>query len=105
MRDLLLGVQPSLTLLILVVVTATAIIDISVLLNTRRILRLSERRMQFLAEEQQRLELRRNEYALLEKTLEQEREVRLAAQQKVKLLTNQAATAKRAKRKASGTTS
>ena len=87
MRDLLLEVYPFLTLLVLVVVMASIIIAIRVLRNTRRILRLSERRMDYLTDERDRLELLREEHRLLEETLEQERKERLAAQQRVGLAT------------------
>jgi hypothetical protein len=98
MSELFLGAHPFLTLLVLVVATVGTIISISILLTTRRVLRLSERRIRFLTEEQQRLEMRRNEYAILEKALEQEREARLAAQHEVGLLEEQLEAAKRPKR-------
>jgi hypothetical protein len=87
MRDLLLEVYPFLTLLVLVVVMASIIIAIRVLRNTRRILRLSERRMDYLTDERDRLKLLREERGLLEEMLEQERKERLAAQQRVGLAT------------------
>jgi hypothetical protein len=87
MRDLLLEVYPFLTLLVLVVVMASIIIAIRVLRNTNRILRLSERRMEYLTDERHRLDLLREEHRLLEETLEQERKERLAAQQRVGLAT------------------
>ena len=83
MRDLLLEVHPFLTLLVLVVAMAGAIIAHRALRNTRRILRLSERRMQYLSEEQNRLTMLKEEYKLLEKTLKQERLDRLVAHQDV----------------------
>ncbi len=98
MSEFLLGAHHFLTLLVLVVATAGAIISIGILLTTNRVLRLSERRIRFLTEEQQRLELRKNEYAILEKALEQEREARLAAQHEVGLLEEQLEAAKRPKR-------
>ena len=81
MINLLQEVHPFLIVLVLVVAVANTIIAISVLRNTKRILRLSERRMQYLEEEQLRLEMLREEYGLLKKVLEQEREVRLPARQ------------------------
>ena len=87
MRDLLLEVYPFLTLLVLVVVMASIIIAIRVLRNTRRILRLSERRMDYLTDERDRLKLLNEERGLLEETLEQERKERLEAQQRVGLTT------------------
>ena len=81
MRALLLEVQPLLIVVILVVATAGTLTAVSVLRTTKRILRLSERRNQFLVEEQQRLQLLREEHKLLKKVLEQERGLRLSAQQ------------------------
>jgi sensor histidine kinase YesM len=88
MSDLLLEVHPFLTFLVLVVVMAGAIIAHRALRNTRRILRLSERRMQYLSEEQDRLTMLKEEYKLLEKTLKQERLDRLGAHQNVVHLEN-----------------
>ncbi len=107
MRDLLLDISPSVTLLLLLVLLTGMSSTISALLvlrTTRRILRLSERRIEFLAEEQQRLEARRNEYALLEEALKQERAIRLAAQQKVEHLENGTGLARVAKGKKTGRT-
>ena len=86
MRDLLLEVHPFLTLLVLVVMMASIIIAIGILRNTQRILRLSERRMEYLTDERDRLELLREQHRLLEETLEQERKERSAAQQQFELL-------------------
>ena len=83
MRDILLEVQPFLTLLVLVVALAGTFFAIRVLQTTSRILRLSERRMHYLAEEQYRLKMLREDYRLLEKTLTQERMDRLVARKKV----------------------
>jgi hypothetical protein len=77
MRDLLLEVPPYLSLLVilalvvLVISIASIIIAIGILQNTRQLLRLSERRIHYLNEERYRLELLREQYRLLEKTLEQ----------------------------------
>ena len=99
MRGLLLELNSFLTplvlliLVVLVVSMASTIIAIRILRNTRRILHLSERRMEYLTDERDRLELLReehrllsDEHRLLEETLEQERKERLAAQQQFELL-------------------
>jgi hypothetical protein len=89
MRDLLLEIRPSLDLLVLLVLLtgmSSTIITLFVLRTTRRILRLSERRMEYLADEQGRLELLREKLRLLDEMLGQEREGRLAAQRKAELL-------------------
>ena len=94
MRDLLVELLSYLTplvlliLVVLVVSMASTIIAIRVLRNTKRILRLSERRMEYLTDERDRLELLRAEYRLLEETLKQERKERLAEQQQVELFKN-----------------
>ena len=91
MRDLLLEIRPSLTLLVLLVLltgVSSTIIALFVLRTSRRILRLSERRMEYLTDERDRLDLLREEHRLLEETLEQERKERLAAQQQIALLKN-----------------
>ncbi len=77
MRDLLLEVPPYLSLLVLlalvvlVISIASIIIAIGILQNTRELLRLSERRMDYLNEERYRLKLLKEQYRLLEKTIEQ----------------------------------
>jgi hypothetical protein len=82
MRDLL-------VLLVLLTGMSSTIIALFVLRTTRRILRLSERRMEYLADEQQRLELLREQVRLLAETLGQEREERLAAQRNAEHLKKQ----------------
>ena len=57
MRDLLLEIYPFLTLLVLVVMMASTSIAIGILRNTRRLLRSSERRMEYLTDERGRLKL------------------------------------------------
>jgi hypothetical protein len=81
---------------------ASTLIAIFVLRTTRQILRLSERRMEYLADEHRRLELLREQLGLLDEMLEQERKERLAAQQKVRLLENKTEPAHAAKSKARG---
>jgi hypothetical protein len=78
MRDLLLEVPPYLSLLLLLAlvvlvisIASIIIIAIGILQNTRQLLRLSERRIHYLNEERYRLDLLREQYRLLEKTLEQ----------------------------------
>ena len=78
MRDLLLEVPPYLSLLLLLAlvvlvisIASIIILAIGILQNTRQLLRLSERRMHYLNEERYRLEHLREQYRLLEKTLEQ----------------------------------
>jgi hypothetical protein len=102
MRDLLLGVHPFLTLLALVVMMASTIIAIGILRNTRQLLRLSDRRMEYLTYERDHLKLLNEERGLLEKTLEQERKERLAAQQRVGLSEDQTEPAKAANGKVNG---
>ncbi len=85
MGDLLLEIRPSLDLLVLLALLAGAsgaVVALLVLRTTRRILRLSERRMDYLADEQRRLELLREQVRLLDEALGREREERLAAQRK-----------------------
>ena len=98
MSDLLLEVHPFLTLLVLVVVMAGAIIAHRALRNTRRILRLSERRMQYLEEEQGRLEMLREEYGLLEEAIKQQRAKRFVARQEVTHLESRMEPEQRARR-------
>ena len=107
MRDLLLEISPSLILLVLLVLltgTSSTIIALFVLRTTRRILRLSERRMEYLVDEQRRLELLREQVRLLTETLGQEREERLAAQRKAELLESGTGPARAAKGKKNGRT-
>ena len=107
MGDLLLGISPSLNLLVLLALLtgmSSTIIALLVLRTTRRILRLSERRMEYLADEQRRLELLREQIRLLDETLGQEREERLAAQRKAGLLENGTGPARAAKGKKNGRT-
>ena len=104
MRDLLLEISPSLTLLVLLTGMSSTIIALFVLRTTRRILRLSERRMEYLADEQRRLELLREQVRLLAETLGQEREERLAAQRKAELLENGTGAARAAEGKNNGRT-
>jgi hypothetical protein len=107
MRDLLLEIIPSLILLALLVLLtgmSSTIIALVVLRTTRRILRLSERRMEYLVDEQRRLELLREQVRLLAETLGQEREERLAAQRKAELLESGTGPARAAKGKKNGRT-
>jgi hypothetical protein len=97
MRDLL-------VLLVLLTGMSSTIIALFVLRTTRRILHLSERRMEYLADEQQRLELLREQVRILAETSGQEREERLAAQRKVEHLKNSARPARAAQGKKSGRT-
>jgi hypothetical protein len=108
MRDLLLDISPSLTLLVLLLVLLTGmsstITALFVLRTTRRILRLSERRMEYLANEQGRMKLLREQIRLSDETLGQEREERLAAQRKIEHLENGTRPARAAKGKKNGRT-
>jgi hypothetical protein len=106
MRDLLLEISPLLTPLVLLVLLAgmsgTIVALLRVLRTTRRILRLSDRRMEYLADEHQRLEVLREQLRLMDETLGQEREERLAAQRKAKLLESRTGLARAAKGKKNG---
>jgi uncharacterized coiled-coil protein SlyX len=93
-----------LVLLVLLTGISSTIIALFVLRTTRLILRLSERRMEYLVDEQRRLELLREQVRLLTETLGQEREERLAAQRKAELLESGTGPARAAKGKKNGRT-
>ena len=107
MGDLLLEIRPSLDLLVLLALLAGmsgTVVALFVLRTTRRILRLSERRMDYLADEQRRLELLREQVRRLDEALGQEREERLAALRKAELLESKTGPARAAKGRKNGRT-
>ena len=91
-----------LVLLALLAGMSGTVVALIVLRTTRRILRLSERRTEYLADEQRRLELLREQVLLLTVTLGQEREERLVAQRKAESLKNGTRPARAAKGRKNG---